>query len=247
MDTKRKEFVQSYDLKNEFINIYQEIITRKHVKKDIEKNILKHLKNRDKINYLDIGCGMGDRTLVFKNFLQKLTQNIKVYGLDLNKKNLEKAAKLGIETISLDIEREKIPCTADIITCFEVIEHIYDTDGFIQNINKSLTMNGILLISTPNVVSWKNRAAILLGIPPLTLEVSLREYYGLKFFKKFFRKYRPAGHIRGFTPLSLGELLSDNGLKIESTWGLENWRVTKIFDFFPGLATNFLVVARRVK
>lgn len=88
---------------------------------------------------------------------------------------------------------------------------------------------------------------MLLGVPPLNLEVSLKGYYGLKLFKRFYRNYTSAGHIRGFTLLSLKEMLEDNGFKVLAVCGIENWRITRFLDYFPSLATNFLIIARKAK
>jgi len=102
-----------------------------------------------------------------------------------------------------------------------------------------------LLISTPNTVNWKNRIAMMAGIPPLNLEVSLKNYYGLKMFKGSYKEFTPAGHIRGFTPLSLKEMLEDHGFEVLSIWGLENWNMKYILNYFPNLTTNFLLIAKR--
>ena len=88
---------------------------------------------------------------------------------------------------------------------------------------------------------------MILGVPPFNLEVSLKKYYGLKFFNRFFNDFEPSGHIRGFTALSLKEMLETNGFQIISIWGLENWKKLKFLGYFPSLATNTLILARRKK
>lgn len=240
---KKDEFLNTYKLNNKFINIYEEILSRKKIRKTLEEclNILS--KKKDDLLYLDIGCGTGERTLLFKEYFK--SNNMKTFGVDINKNNLKKAEKLGINTIHLNIENEVPPITADLISCFEIIEHIYDTDAFLKNILQTLNKNGCLLISTPNTVNWKNRIAMIAGIPPLNLEVSLHDYYGLKMFKKSYDEFSPAGHIRGFTPNSLREMLESHGLTVLSIWGLENWKMKVILNYFPNLTTNFLIIAKR--
>ncbi len=198
------------------------------------------------IRYLDIGCWNGARTSEFTRNLSQFFKNVETYGIDLNEEVLEKAKNGNITVFKLDVEKESIPIKADIITCFEIIEHIYDCDYFIYNLYSSLNPNGLLLISTPNTVSWKNRIAMLFGIPPLNMEVSLIKYFGLKNLNKYYQKYAPAGHIRGFTSLSLKEMLEHYGLHVIDVEGLENWNVTRFLDTTPSLATNFLIMARRV-
>lgn len=211
----------------------------------IHKEIIANKFNNELIKYLDIGCGTGKRTLLFKNFLQSLFTQVSVLGLDISSNNIDDAKEHGINVICSDIEQEKLSTKVDIITCFEVIEHIYDTDGFIRNVHDTLKSGGFLLISTPNTVSLKNRISMLLGVAPFNLEVSLHHYYGLKFFNRFFEDFVPSGHIRGFTPLSLKELLEKYGFQIISIWGLENWNTLKFLGYFPSLATNTLIFARR--
>ena len=243
--TKREEFYQSHKTSEESFNIYQEILNRGDIRKDIEKIVGEMVNNKEKLNYLDIGCGTGKRTLSFKHFLEDFDLKVIANGLDISQNNVSEAVKSGINAVWHDIEKEKPPFQADIITCFEVIEHIYDTDRFVRNVYDTLNTSGVLIVSTPNTISWKNRISMIFGIPPLNLEVSLKDYYGLKLLKRFFKNFVPSAHIRGFTPLSLKELLEDNGFKVISTWGLENWRIAKFFGSFPSLATNFLLIARR--
>jgi len=244
---KKKEFYQNHHTSDKSFNIYQEILIRKDIKSIVQKEIMSEDCDTSKIEYLDIGCGTGKRTKLFKNFLDNFYEHISVSGLDISSDNINEAEKRGINVICSDIEHEKLPIKADFITCFEVIEHIYDTDGFVRNVQDTLHQNGILLISTPNTVSLKNRIAMLLGVAPLNLEVSLKRYYGLKFFNGFFKDFEPSGHIRGFTPLSFKEILEKNGFNVKFLWGLENWRSLKFLGYFPTVATNVLILARRSK
>ncbi|WP_456325925.1 class I SAM-dependent methyltransferase [Desulfonauticus submarinus] len=238
---KREDFIKKRRWGKEYISVYKEISLRSYIKSDVIKTIGK----KRKITYLDIGCGNGKRTIYFTEFLTDLGYDVDTYGADLNEKNLKKAEQAGVKPIYIDFERNELPIKADVITAFEVIEHIYDTDNFIRNVKSSLTKGGTLLMSTPNTVSWKNRIAMLFGVAPLNLEVSLNGYFGLKFLKHYYFHLKPAGHIRGFTPLSLKEFLEKNGFKTIKVWGIENWKVTRLLDFVPMFSTNFLVIAKR--
>jgi len=42
----------------------------------------------------------------------------------------------------------------DLIECLEVVEHVVDDIDFLQNLQESLTDNGVLLLSTPNSEDW---------------------------------------------------------------------------------------------
>ncbi|MFC1622625.1 methyltransferase domain-containing protein [Patescibacteria group bacterium] len=87
----------------------------------------------------------------------------------------------------------------DIIISSEIIEHIYDTDFFLQEIFRILKPDGKLLITTPNVASFGRRIMLFLGLNPL-IETSVDQ--------------GNSGHIRYFTFKSLKRLLNKNGFKI---------------------------------
>lgn len=51
------------------------------------------------------------------------------------------------------------------IIALELIEHLWNVDGFLDECYNHLDDDGRLVISTPNIVSWKTRINILLGRP----------------------------------------------------------------------------------
>lgn len=111
-------------------------------------------------------------------------------GLELNE-NAIKAAKIG----GLDIRNELIEehCLShenayDLVTSFQVVEHINDVNSFISSSLKCLKKNGIMAISVPNndCYFFKNDPNHTLNLPPhhmgLWAEGSLRnlgDYFGL--------------------------------------------------------------------
>lgn len=155
--------------------------------------IIKWAGSNNKI--LDIGCGAG--------FIgEKLRKNKnKVYGIDTSPKCLKKASEKGITCKQCDIEDEKIPFKEkfDVVIAAEIIEHVIDTDSFLQKIKTSLKPDGKLIITTPNAASLGRRILLLLGKNPIL-------------------EYRAggdnAGHLRYFTKHTLKQLLKENGYKI---------------------------------
>jgi SAM-dependent methyltransferase len=75
--------------------------------------------------------------------------------------------KLGVQTIEIDIEKTAIPLsseTADAVVLTEVIEHLYVNPLFaISELNRVLKANGRLIISTPNLLSLRNRVNFAFG------------------------------------------------------------------------------------
>ncbi|MEM4367462.1 MAG: class I SAM-dependent methyltransferase, partial [Candidatus Anstonellales archaeon] len=65
----------------------------------------------------------------------------------------------------------------DSVVSLDVIEHLYDIDNFLHEINRVLKNRGVFILSTPNVLSWRNR---------------LRFIFGKNFI---FNEYKTTGHL----------------------------------------------------
>jgi len=131
---------------------------------------------------LDIGCGFG--------YLGKLligTGN-EVYGVDIAEEALKKAAEDGIKTRVANVESE-IPfadSSFDVVVAAEIIEHLRDTDRFLEEIHRILKPDGFLVLTTPNFLSLGRRIFYLLG----------RNAYHEA---SFTFPPTPAGHLRYFS------------------------------------------------
>ena len=117
-------------------------------------HILKVAKIGQKI--LDFGCGSGEMLEVFYRNKYRPAQYL---GLDIRTKtindNNEKFAKLDFaEFRQADLCQEELDLgqTFDIITCFEVMEHIGhdNADAFLDNIAYHCDENTRVYLSTPN-------------------------------------------------------------------------------------------------
>ncbi len=183
---------------------------------------------------LDVGCGTG---LIGKKIKDK--GNV-VYGIDFSKGAINNTRKKGIIARVADIQKS-IPFKNnffDGIILGEIIEHIYDTDKFLQNVRKKLRKGGYVIITTPNLATFGRRILLLLGKNPHI------EYY--------FRE-DSAGHIRYFIKDTLFKLLSDNRFKIEKYLSDEinfNAKGTIKSKFlakvFPSLGRSIIVKARKI-
>ncbi len=94
---------------------------------------------------LDFGCADG----VFLEFCKEyFNADTKLYGTDLSEGMLEQARKNGWNVISLS-EIGKLKRTFDLITLWDVIEHVEDPGTVISQLKKLLSPKGRIVIQTP--------------------------------------------------------------------------------------------------
>jgi len=163
-----------------------------------------------------------------------------ITGLEIS----QKAAAIGKKRhlkIKVGDVHQPFPFTTnsfDVVTAGEIIEHIYDTDFFLEEIKRILKPSGSLIISTPNIATLGRRLMLLFGINPL-LETSLSN---------------AAGHIRYFTKDSLERLLHKHHLQtIEFTSDIINFtnsgqiKSRLLAQLFPTLGARLIIKAQNIK
>ncbi len=121
----------------------------------------------------------------------------------------------------------------DVVIAVEVIEHIVDTDAFLRHCATVLKQDGILILTTPNLLFWVNRVAMLFGKQP---------YFA-------YADY----HVRMFVWDDLREKVSRyfDILEVRGSHVLAGVRHSRTFvifallgDALPRLSAHFIVVAR---
>lgn len=104
---------------------------------------------------LDVGCGNG----AFLSFAEKMGYD--VTGLDFNRYSieagkqafgLEKLYSCTVEDFALKFPSEKF----DVITCFEVLEHLDKPNQFMQTLKGLLKSQGYIAMSVPNRYTFLN-------------------------------------------------------------------------------------------
>ncbi len=167
-------------------------------------------------NVLDVGCGPGFDAVFFRE------NGLNVDACDVSKKAIEYAKKEnpGPKYFQWDTEKEPMKAKFDGIYSFEVIEHVFDYDSFLSNLNKSLNDGGILVLSTPNVLAPRNRIKLMLG----------NDYW-------FADKY----HVHFFSPHTMRVALERNRFEI-----LELTSHGKISFLGPNFGGSMNAVARKV-
>jgi 2-polyprenyl-3-methyl-5-hydroxy-6-metoxy-1,4-benzoquinol methylase len=142
---------------------------------------------------LDAGCGDG----FFSNQLTFFDEVKDITGIDISEKAiemaLEKYPKIQFRQASLN----KIPfesASFDSIVMVEVIEHLVDIDGTLEDLSRVLKPGGLLLITTTDF-NWLKAVII-----------------AMFYFEKYFYPTNP--HVRFFTKSTLTEVLLAHGFKV---------------------------------
>ena len=158
------------------------------------------LKNK---RILDIGCATG-------NFLNTYTDNNQVMGLEISQVYgpLLKEKRIPHKIGDLATNLKALPDSSfDLITLWDVFEHLQDPINILKLAKTKLTSEGIIVNWTNNYDDWISRFA----------EMTYRGTFGgLKaFMDRSF--HRASGHNYNFTPNFLSMLYQKLGLKIVDT------------------------------
>jgi len=102
---------------------------------------------------LDIGCGQG----TFLTLLRK--KGWEVSGTELSGKQAGRAIEAGLSVSIGDVQERQFPAgSLDLITLWQVIEHLHEPGMLIGRIRPMLKKRGIVAISTPNIDSLQAQA-----------------------------------------------------------------------------------------
>jgi 2-polyprenyl-3-methyl-5-hydroxy-6-metoxy-1,4-benzoquinol methylase len=195
---------------------------------------------------LDVGCGDGFMSQEFRKL------GMYVIGVDASPGAVEAAKTRCDEAYVADLGNARLPLPdgcADLIWAGEIIEHVFDTESFLEDLLRVMQPGGRLILSTPNLASWINRISLLFGQQPFFTELGVRKSNWGSIFRK---AGEPAGHIRNFTPNGLRHLAVSCGWKFESLHGagLIVSKSLRGFDRIvshavPSLATDLIIICRK--
>lgn len=205
---------------------------------------------------LDVGCGDGSALTVAAQAVGDLCgaepgatglgAGYRLAGIDWSASAVRRAQARGLTVVRGGVTGLPIADgVADVVIMSELIEHLVDPDGAVQEARRVLRPDGSLLLSTPNLAAWYNRGLLAAGIQPVFSEVSLRGVFG-----------RPgrvvAGHLRLFTRRALTQFLAVNGFGCVSVTGAAYHDVPRplrgldrLACRWPSVASILLVHARK--
>lgn len=165
------------------------------------KAILSLLEGEEDAKLLDLGSGEGHFT---KRIAEKIGTS-HFQGIELNGKVKDTGALPG------DLN-ERFPMgdkIFDVVIASHIIEHLWNTDGFVKEIHRVLKPTGYAIISTPNLAAWHNILYLIFGKQPETSAVSDEIYSWVE----------SPGHRRIFTATELIKFLRFHSFTIETLIG----------------------------
>lgn len=134
----------------------------------------------------------------------------------------------------------------DIVSFFELIEHIDKTDILLRNCFNNLKNGGYLIFSFPNLASIYSRLELLFGYQPHILEVSNENAnFGTGIWGRYNNPYnKPLHHIRGISHCAMKEMVGYHGFEVVKIIGYEH-RIGKIFKHCPRLAPVNIFICKK--
>lgn len=182
------------------------------------------------LKILDIGCGGG----LLCEPLSRL--GAKVYGIDESQKTIE-VAKFHAQKSGLNINYNvssveelaaQKPAYFDVILNMEVIEHVADTQSFMQSACKLLKKDGLMFNATIN----RNIKSFLFAI--VGAEYVMRWLpRNTHSFKKFVK------------PSQFAALLEQNNCEIKDMIGIEYNILKDVFFVSKNLKVNYIILAKK--
>ncbi len=102
---------------------------------------------------LEVGCGEG-------YFLKRISSYYSIWGIDINEYAVDIAREVAPKAIIKLCDATKLPFKTsffDVIVAFDVIEHLRQPELFFKEANRVLKIGGILIVRTPNPISFGAR------------------------------------------------------------------------------------------
>lgn len=197
--------------------------------------IIEILTERRPLSLLDIGCGRG---FLLERLADAGLENLT--GMDVydDVTSDRFAYARGDVTQRLPFDDATFEC----VVAGEIIEHVPDPDSFLREIRRVLVPGGILVVSTPNMVSWANRVLVPLGVQPLGTETSSEVALGRR-HRVLGQGNQVQGHLKVFTFRALSEILERYGFTVRQREGVPAFFPKPIDRFDRFVSRHALPVA----
>lgn len=93
---------------------------------------------------IEIGCGNG-------NFYTHLPENVRYIGLEFNRQAVTDACAKGIDVQSIPLAKIAVEQAGefDVACAFQLLEHVPDPRGFLEDMTRVIRKGGLLMFSVP--------------------------------------------------------------------------------------------------
>lgn len=136
---------------------------------------------------VDVGAATG----TFCDTVREMELFSRVVAVDTNERAAELCASKGLETIAQPLEKVGLEARADVLTAYEVIEHVFEPIEFLRACRDVMEPGGLLVLTTPN----------FLGFDVMVLGEQTENIV-------------PPDHLNYFNPRSLQTLLERGGFSL---------------------------------
>lgn len=206
-------------------------------------------RDRDRINtVVDLGCGRGGLARVIGDYVDA----DEVHGIEIDPVRRDVAEDREITIYDLDLSSERLPFDdgeVDLVLNFGLLEHLTSYDHPIEETHRVLRDGGYTCLSLPNLGSWLNRIALLLGNQPRDVEISEEKGFGIM---RFYPTDEPLGHVHSATYSAVNELLTYHGFTPVESAGLHPYQdattvslIDRLVSFRPSLCRRFAILAEK--
>lgn len=170
---------------------------------EILESVETNFKNKEQINILEIGAGTGAFMQHLTAELDKRKINHSIEAGDIEPHQINDR-NLGFKCNFVDAQAEfKLDKKYDIIISIELIEHIENPFHFVREIAKNLSENGVVLLTSPNILSLRSRLRYFL--------TGCTDY----FRRPYNEHWLNMGHVNPINPLQLIYTLRKNGFSVK--------------------------------
>jgi SAM-dependent methyltransferase len=162
---------------------------------------------------LDIGCGTGDRLVVFQAL------GFDACGVEISSSAGYAKDKLKLNVVQGDIFDAKYPDNSfDAVTLYNVLEHVHEPKNILKEIRRILKKDGFLVLGVPNSDSLQ-----------------------YKLFKKRWAAFDLPRDLSYFNPGILTNILKEEGFCVKKIDYWTSWWHPPTFtlSLFPGLDPQF--------
>jgi len=124
------------------------------------------------LRVLDLGLGSGADLENIRAAMGGRT--IEPFGVDSYEPNVHAGRDRGVEVVSLDLERDRLPfadASLDLVVANQVLEHAKEIFWIVSETARVLKRDGALLVGVPNLASLHARVMLGLGMQPSPIDV----------------------------------------------------------------------------